>query len=161
MDEAHQVAAAPQRSAAVDQIARRARHVVLLTATPHAGDEAAYQALCGIGASGSDDPLGVFRRTRAQVGRGRTAAGASAAGAPQRRGAEMHRLLGALRQRLSHIARAGREPELLLVATVLTKRALSSAAVAGAFRETATPPSVDELPSIRLAQERPALRARR
>ena len=30
-------------------MARRARHVVLLTATPHAGDERSYRALCAIG----------------------------------------------------------------------------------------------------------------
>jgi superfamily II DNA or RNA helicase len=128
VDEAHQVAAAPQRSVAVDQIARRARHVVLLTATPHAGDEAAYEALCGIGATGSDDFLGVFHRTRAQVGRGQ----------PRRvhllpvrlsdAEKDMHRLLGDYARRVSQMARAKREPDLLLVATVLTKRALSSAA---------------------------------
>jgi superfamily II DNA or RNA helicase len=127
VDEAHQVATAPQRSAAVEQIARRARHVVLLTATPHAGDEAAYVSLCRIGALGNDDPLGLFRRTRADVGQGHTRHVHLLPVRLSDAEMEMHRLLEGYARRVWQMARARNAPELQLVATVLTKRALSSA----------------------------------
>jgi SNF2 family DNA or RNA helicase len=128
IDEAHQVATAPQRSAFVEQIARRARHVVLLTATPHAGDEAAYEALCGIGAVGRDDPLGCFRRTRADAGQEYTRRIHLLPVRLSDTEMEMHRLLAEYTKRVWQLAGAGNEADLRLVATVLTKRALSSAA---------------------------------
>ena len=49
VDEAHQATIASLRYDAVNALAKRARHVMLLTATPHAGDDRAYRALCAIG----------------------------------------------------------------------------------------------------------------
>ena len=46
VDEAHQATVASQRHDAIDAVASRSRHVLLLTATPHAGDNRAYRALC-------------------------------------------------------------------------------------------------------------------
>ena len=43
VDEAHQATIASQRYDAVNALATRARHVVLVTATPHAGDDRAYR----------------------------------------------------------------------------------------------------------------------
>jgi len=128
VDEAHQVATASQRAAAVEHIALRARHVVLLTATPHQGDEAAYQSLCGIGAIGDDDPLGFFRRTRMDVGHGQARRVHLLRVRLSHREMEMHRLLQDYTRRVWQAARDRNAPDLRLVATVLTKRALSSAA---------------------------------
>jgi SNF2 family DNA or RNA helicase len=128
IDEAHQVATAPQRAAAVEQIARRARHVILLTATPHAGDDAAYKALCGMGALGGDDPLGCFRRTRADAGHGYARRIHLLPVRLSDAEMEMHRLLAGYTTRVWQMARTRDAADLRLVATVLTKRALSSAA---------------------------------
>ena len=67
VDEAHVVAQAARRHAAAEVLGQRARRVVLLTATPHAGDEGAFSSLCGIGAAG-DALMAMFRRTRRQAG---------------------------------------------------------------------------------------------
>ncbi len=66
-DEAHLVAPLSERSAALQHLAEQARLVVLVTATPHAGDTAAFEALRGLGALGGD-PILFFRRTRSDVG---------------------------------------------------------------------------------------------
>jgi superfamily II DNA or RNA helicase len=63
-DEAHALSGRSDRATAADALARRARAVVLLTATPHAGDEAAFRRMCDIGRLESDGPLLLFRRTR-------------------------------------------------------------------------------------------------
>ncbi|MBE3134676.1 MAG: DEAD/DEAH box helicase, partial [Acidobacteria bacterium] len=49
VDEAHMIATARERRLAIDGLGARARWVVLLTATPHAGDESGFASLCGIG----------------------------------------------------------------------------------------------------------------
>jgi hypothetical protein len=65
IDEAHTVAGNSLRHAAVDAIARSARHVVMLTATPHDGDTVRFHRLVSLGATGSRaDALTTFRRTR-------------------------------------------------------------------------------------------------
>jgi superfamily II DNA or RNA helicase len=66
-DEAHALCGTSERASAADGIARRSRRVVLLSATPHSGDDQAFGRLCRIGALG-DDPLLVFRRTRRDAG---------------------------------------------------------------------------------------------
>lgn len=70
VDEAHTAAGGALRAEAVAVVASRSLHVVLLSATPHSGDEARFAALLALGAHEQDaDPL-VFRRTRAPaVGR--------------------------------------------------------------------------------------------
>ena len=67
-DEAHHLGGRSDRAAAAQAVGERARAVVLLTATPHAGDDLAFQRLCGIGDVGNGYPLAVFRRTRADAG---------------------------------------------------------------------------------------------
>lgn len=66
IDEAHAAVGDSERHEAVRQLAARASHVLLLTATPHGGDDHAYEALCGVGA-GPGDRLLVFRRTRQHI----------------------------------------------------------------------------------------------
>ena len=68
VDEAHAASGASDRRDAADRCACRARRVLLLTATPHAGDEAAFDALTRIGALDDDDPIVLFRRSRADAG---------------------------------------------------------------------------------------------
>ena len=68
VDEAHAASADSERRAAADAIGRRARRVLLLTATPHAGDPAAYDALCRVGSLTPDEPIVLFRRSRRDLG---------------------------------------------------------------------------------------------
>ncbi len=65
-DEAHHLTPATDRGAAVSRLAGRAPWVVLLSATPHSGDAAAFKYLTAIG--DHDDTLAVFRRTRREAG---------------------------------------------------------------------------------------------
>jgi len=66
VDEAHGVATAADRHGAADGLCGRAAYVVTITATPHSGDDRAYDSLLRLGALG--EPLIVFRRTRRDVG---------------------------------------------------------------------------------------------
>jgi superfamily II DNA or RNA helicase len=68
IDEAHAACGDSDRREAAHRSASRARRVLLLTATPHAGDDAAFDALARIGALADDDPIALFRRSRADVG---------------------------------------------------------------------------------------------
>ena len=67
-DEAHGLAGRSDRAVAADALGRRARTVVMLTATPHSGDEDAFRRLCNIGQLRTDGPLLLFRRTRQDTG---------------------------------------------------------------------------------------------
>ncbi|HET9358112.1 MAG TPA: DEAD/DEAH box helicase [Vicinamibacterales bacterium] len=67
-DEAHALAGRSDRAAAAAALARRARTVVMLTATPHTGDDDAFDRLCRIGDLDGGFPLLLFRRTRQDVG---------------------------------------------------------------------------------------------
>jgi superfamily II DNA or RNA helicase len=69
VDEAHNAGAGSDRRLAADALAARAARVLLVTATPHAGDDRAFDALCAIGARTADDePPFVIRRTREDAG---------------------------------------------------------------------------------------------
>jgi superfamily II DNA or RNA helicase len=68
VDEAHTACGDSARHAVCHDVARRARHVVLLTATPHDGDETRFARLLEMGVlAGLPDRLTVFRRTRAHL----------------------------------------------------------------------------------------------
>jgi superfamily II DNA or RNA helicase len=127
IDEAHQVATAPLRAAAVRALGERARRIVLLTATPHAGDDAAFAALCRTGQLKTGDPILLFRRARKDVGliARRRVHLLPVALAPAE--LHMHRLLREYAARVWRQAGAGTFRDSRLVAIVLTKRALSSA----------------------------------
>jgi superfamily II DNA or RNA helicase len=68
LDEAHHLAGRSDRAAAGSMLGDRARALVLLTATPHSGDDEAFARLCSLGSAGSSEPLITFRRTRADAG---------------------------------------------------------------------------------------------
>ena len=63
-DEAHNLAGRSDRAAAAAMLGERARALVLLTATPHSGDDDAFGRLCSLGRLGATDPLLMFRRSR-------------------------------------------------------------------------------------------------
>jgi superfamily II DNA or RNA helicase len=65
VDEAHHVTPGTDRGAMVARLARQCGFVALITATPHSGDEHAFQFLTAVGRA--SDALAVFRRTAADV----------------------------------------------------------------------------------------------
>lgn len=65
-DEAHHLAPGTDRGAAVSALAGRAPWVVLVSATPHSGDVAAFSYLTSLGGYG--DRLAIFRRQRRDAG---------------------------------------------------------------------------------------------
>jgi superfamily II DNA or RNA helicase len=124
VDEAHGTAGQSDRHAAATLLAERARTVVMLTATPHSGDDASFGRLTATGDLDGAFPLLVFRRTRAD-----------ASGAPRRRTRwlaarptelelRMHR---ALEDYVARVWRRPTSPAARLAMVVLTRRACSSA----------------------------------
>jgi ERCC4-related helicase len=67
IDEAHHLTPGTDRAALVADLARRTPWVVLATATPHTGDDAAYRLLRSLGSNGPEEPLSIFRRCAADV----------------------------------------------------------------------------------------------
>lgn len=128
VDEAHLAAVTSDRRAAADALGRRARHVLLLTATPHSGDSAAFESLCRIGAFDRDGPILMFRRSRRDVG---LPASRHTLLLPVRltpAEAHVHRLLRAYVDRVRTEASDRRDHHALLAMCVLIKRAFSSPA---------------------------------
>ena len=132
VDEAHDVTAGTARRAAIHAIACRARRVVLLTATPHAGDSRQFAALCELGAHDARSPrIVMFRRSRSHAAPGvphshrRTRLFAVRLRPAER---YMHALLERYTSRLCQESRARGDASARLLAVVLRKRALSSAA---------------------------------
>ena len=127
VDEAHSLGSSTDRRTAAAALAACARHVVLLTATPHTGSDAEFAALCGVGCVATDDAQTlVIRRTRADVrldAARRVRVSHVPMGAAERR---MHALLrdyaGAVWRE-----RGTRSPAARLAMTVLLKRSASSA----------------------------------
>jgi superfamily II DNA or RNA helicase len=127
VDEAHGATPGTGRLAAADALACRASIVVLLSATPHSGDQDQFDALCRIGGGPAHAPLVCFRRTRADVDVAQRPVRSRVIAVPPT-GAErvMHRLLERYTSLLWASARRG-EGNPALLATVFRKRALSSA----------------------------------
>jgi superfamily II DNA or RNA helicase len=128
VDEAHVATCGSDRRAAIDGLAARARQLVLLTATPHSGDDDQFRALCALGRA-ADDPLLFFSRERSETPLGpstlRSRVLAVRLSDPERKA---HRLLDDYARRLWTESERGGDRGLALVATVLAKRALSSPA---------------------------------
>ena len=128
VDEAHGAAAGTARHAAVHAVALRAQRVLLLSATPHGGDLARFDALCRLGARPAEDGLMMFQRSRADAGaesRRRTVLFPVRLSGLEER---MHRLLDDYAGRVCREAGARGDPRARLAIIVLKKRALSSAA---------------------------------
>jgi len=126
-DEAHALAGHSDRAAAAGALACRARVVVMLTATPHSGDEEAFSRLSAVGDIGDAFPLMTFRRSRVDVGLPENRRSSVLTVRTTADEAAMHRALGEYLQRLteeSSIRGAGTS----LLSAVLLRRACSSAA---------------------------------
>ena len=130
-DEAHNLAGRSDRAAAAQLIAGRSRIVVLLTATPHSGDEAAFQKLCAIGDIRSRYPLAMFRRTRADAGMAVRRRIASMRVRPTAAESAMHAALISYARRAWTESSGESAPAVRLVMTVLGRRACSSAGSLG------------------------------
>jgi superfamily II DNA or RNA helicase len=123
VDEAHHLTPGTDRAAVVAELASRTPWVVLATATPHGGDDAAFEFLQRLGDVGTE-PLRTFRRSRRCV-----------SGATARRSrlffVRPTRAERALLEATTEYARAltGRRahPGARLVASVISRRAASSA----------------------------------
>ncbi|HEY6211456.1 MAG TPA: helicase-related protein, partial [Vicinamibacterales bacterium] len=120
VDEAHGAATDSDRHRAVQAICSRAAYVLLITATPHSGDQRAYQSLLDLGSSG-DKPL-VFRRSRSHVGLGGER---RVHVITVRRRMDERRMDDALAAYAVAVER--KRPDSWLALSVLHKRALSSA----------------------------------
>lgn len=69
IDEAHGVSGPSERHRACHELARRSRRVILVSATPHNGDETGFNRLLNLGRlEAISDSVEVFRRTRGDVG---------------------------------------------------------------------------------------------
>jgi len=125
-DEAHALAGRSDRAAAAAALAGRARRVILLTATPHPGDDEAYARLLAVGDVGAGFPLAIFRRTRSDVGLPHGRRNTRLRVRPTDAEAAMHRALDAYIHRL--LAERDASPAgATLLASLLTRRACSSA----------------------------------
>lgn len=125
-DEAHGLTGRSDRARAANALARRARTVVLLTATPHSGDERAFEALRGIGDLDDAFPLLTFRRTRGDTGLAIARKTFTLRLRPTLAEREMHRVLqGYVRKVRSERRSTGDAAHLAMM--VLTRRACSSA----------------------------------
>jgi ERCC4-related helicase len=138
VDEAHIATPGSARRSAVHALALRCRRIVLLTATPHGGDDDQFRALCNIGlpipesgpriadATARPDRIMVFQRSRSDVGvpqRRRTVLLSVRLSEHERR---THHLLEQYASSLCAEARTRDGNEARLLAIVLRKRALSS-----------------------------------
>ena len=120
VDEAHVACGLSERHAACDFVARRARRVLLLTATPSDGGVDRFRALTSLGSAG--EPLVTLRHTGGRILAGRARTVSIAAPAPL---AELHRAVGDYVSWIASAPRGG-APAVALLAALLVKRALSS-----------------------------------
>ena len=125
-DEAHALAGRSDRAIAARAVAERACTVLLLTATPHSGDDEGFERLCGIGDLDQGFPLLVFRRTREDVGLSSTRRTVSIRVRPTMAETEMHRRV-AIYARLIWSQQGATSPGARLAASMLCRRACSSA----------------------------------
>lgn len=122
-DEAHHLTPGTDRGDAISRLAARAPWVVLMSATPHSGDAAAFSYLTNIGSHG--DRLMVFRRTRRHAG---IAAARRTHLLPVQADARQRVLFDALDGYVRAIwrGRAPVDPHARLLAITLARRAASS-----------------------------------
>jgi superfamily II DNA or RNA helicase len=128
MDEAHAASSLTDRRLAAHAIASRSRRVILLTATPHPGNPAEFEALCRVGRV--DDHEGavlVFQRSRSDVGPHQPRRSVVLPVRPSTAERRMHELLDGYSVQVWREAGARRDDRARLVSIVLRKRALSSA----------------------------------
>ena len=146
LDEAHALCGSSERATAASQLAARARVVVSLTATPHAGDDDAFARLCALGRLDDPTPPMLFRRTRRDIGlpSTRRVRWLTVRSTPAE--ADMHQALLDYARRVS---RSSADRRAALAMTVLVKRACSSASslVRSVERRIALLASLGEVPA--------------
>lgn len=128
VDEAHTACAPTERHAALSAIAKSACRVVLITATPYCGDNAAFTSMTAIGSTNDSAPI-VFRRLRQDVGDARIRRHRIVTVRLSRAESRFQRLLERYTQDVWHDAGADTAGARLAM-TILRKRALSSPAAA-------------------------------
>jgi superfamily II DNA or RNA helicase len=124
-DEAHHLAPGTDRGAAMARLAARAPWCVLMSATPHSGDGAAFDYLTALGTAG--DPIAIFRRRRSDVG---LAVSRRSHVLPVRPTGEEAALLAAIDRyaRAIWLARGREDHSVRLIAMTMARRAASSTA---------------------------------
>lgn len=127
LDEAHAATLGSDRRAAAHAIARRAHHVVLLTATPPTDAPAEFEGLCRIGALEDGERILLFRRTRGALEPRASRRTTILSVPPTAEEHRMHQLLERYTQSIWRESHARGDERARLVAIVLRKRALSSA----------------------------------
>ena len=120
VDEAHVACGLSERHAACDLVARRARHVLLLTATPSDGGVDRFRALTSLGSAG--EPLVTLHHTGGRAAAGRERTVSLAPSVPLTR---LHRAIADYVSWISPAPRGG-APAVALLAALLVKRTLSS-----------------------------------
>lgn len=125
VDEAHAACGDSDRHDACHELLQRSRRCVLLSATPHSGDDTRFARLIGLGRV-DHDPMTVFRRTRQELGvpnlRRVRWQGVTLSGAERRVLAGLVAFEAVV---LRSAGRTGRDQALLLL-SVFRKRALST-----------------------------------
>ena len=125
-DEAHALAGRSDRAVAAAALGRRARVVVMLTATPHSGDDEAFARLAAVGDIDGAFSLMTFRRTRSDVGLPQHRRSTVLRVRPTTDELAMHRALEDYLRRLAREVPACGTASLLT--SILLRRACSSAA---------------------------------
>lgn len=126
VDEAHHVTPGTDRGAVVARLARRCPWTVMVTATPHSGDERAFAFLHALGSSGCDG-LTVFRRGPDEVSRPSARRMRLCAVTATAAETAMHQEVEAYARTIWR-ERGSTDESARLVAIVLARRAASSAA---------------------------------
>ena len=127
LDEAHQLVGGSDRAAAATMLSDRARALVLLTATPHSGDDKGFARLTELGQAGGAEPLLTFRRTRDDAGLPLTRRTALLRVRPTPAEQSMHDALTAYAKLVWRQSPATRLAGARLAVSVLMRRACSSA----------------------------------
>ena len=128
VDEAHAATSATDRRAAIHGVARQALRVLLLTATPHAGNPREFAALCDIGRIDEHGPPpAFFARHKHDVQPGEPRRMRIHAVASTSSEAAMHRALDRYSDCVWREATDRGDERARLASIVLRKRALSSA----------------------------------
>jgi superfamily II DNA or RNA helicase len=129
LDESHTLAGTSERAHAASLLARRSRVVVMLSATPHSGDDEAFSRLQRLGRLPGDPPLLIFRRTRSDAGLSASRRTRWLRVRSSVAEIDLHRALLAYARQVWRQSAASSGARLAM--SVLIKRACSSAASAG------------------------------
>jgi superfamily II DNA or RNA helicase len=128
IDEAHAATIGTDRRAAIHRVACSAQRVMLLTATPPAGDPRELAALCAIGRAEAGEPApAVFARRSHDVRPGTPRRSRVMRVSPTASEIAMHRALERYSDRVCREAAARHDDRARLASIILRKRALSSA----------------------------------